>query len=217
MEVVAKRGMAEYPQYRQHVVPGTVAEYMPKWYNEAPKQVKDLKTHAHWVAAYWSRALAQLAAQGHAGRGTVSMSDLLTQCLTANQVAVENSCRLGWEYDGEMWADLADRVRRREEVNVSEEFRREIQEHFLQRIKRQVLPEQPSQAGSSSSSGGKGTKSAKAPVPQYQQYGPTQGKKGSGKKAGKSKGTGKAQSKNKWSKVKEEGKGSKSSDASQHN
>ena len=46
-----------------------------------PTRVEDIATHARWVAAYWSRGLSQIVTQGHTGKQTLSMEQLLTHFL----------------------------------------------------------------------------------------------------------------------------------------
>ena len=83
-----------------------------------------MPTHAHWVASWWSRAFTQISAQGTCNEETVTVSDLLVQFLNANRVAVQNTTRVGWEYDRFLWDDLSDRLRRREpDMDVRKMFK----------------------------------------------------------------------------------------------
>ena len=87
--------------------------------------------HARWVAAYWSRALAQIAAQGHVGHQTLSMEQLITQFLNINRVCIESANKVGWYTDNEMWLTAVEATRR-----MDPDF--DVQDHFRKPTKYQV-------------------------------------------------------------------------------
>ena len=96
VEPLAKRAAAGQKKRGKYIVPGSTMDYTPKWMKEPlPTNLTDCKTHAHWVAGYWSRGLAQLAAQGHTGKETLSMQQLLAHFLNVNQACLENSNKVG--------------------------------------------------------------------------------------------------------------------------
>ena len=111
MEQVAKRGVRGVADHGQFLVPGTANEYTPIWIKEQVKQLHEFKAHARWVAAFWGRALSQLAAQGHNKNETLSFSDILVEFLNMNRLAVEANNHVSWEYDRELWAKVTDRIR----------------------------------------------------------------------------------------------------------
>ena len=123
MKKAARRATTSFSRHGQFLCPGNVADYKPNWFNDHKgskdvTEVGDLKTHAHWCAAWWARGLSQLAAQGHAEKQTLSMADLVTQFLNINKIAIERSTKVAWTYDKDQWHSLSDRVKRYESVNV---------------------------------------------------------------------------------------------------
>ena len=108
----AKRAQVGVKERGNYVVPGPVTTFNPKWLKNGPKGLDELQTHAHWVAAYWGKALTQVACQGHVGRQTLSMPDMLTEFLNANKAIIENSNRTGWYVDNVKWEEASDRYRR---------------------------------------------------------------------------------------------------------
>ena len=122
MQTAAKRAATNYKRGKPFLAEGDFSEYVPRWMRDVPKK-ELMQTHAHWCSAFWTRALAQLAAQGHSDKETVSVSDLLVLFLKLNRMAVENSGRVSWEYDSSHWGDLVDRIKHCDpELNLSKEF-----------------------------------------------------------------------------------------------
>ena len=78
---------------------GGVMECVPQWPGiKYPKNINSNEmTHAHWVAAWWSRAISQVAGQGSTEKQTLSVEQLLVQFLNMNKVAVEQGVRTPWE------------------------------------------------------------------------------------------------------------------------
>ena len=88
-------------------------------------------THARWVAAYWSKALTQLATQGHTCYQTLSVEQLLTQFLNVNRVCIENTQKTGWHTENEMWLSAVEATRRKDvEFDLAEHFRKITPEHL---------------------------------------------------------------------------------------
>ena len=108
----AKRAMVGFKERGDYVVPGSVTSFCPQWMKQHPKQLDDVTTHAQWVAAYWGKALTQIACQGHAGQQTLSLPEMLTEFLNTNKAIAENSTRVGWWADDAKWAEATERLRR---------------------------------------------------------------------------------------------------------
>jgi hypothetical protein len=122
MKSAAKQAAKQYKKKRPFLVEGELTEFVPMWMRDVPKK-DQMQTHAHWVSAFWARAMAQLAAQGTADKETVSVSDLLVLFLKLNRMAIENSGRVAWTYDSEHWGALVDRIKRRDpDLNIAKEF-----------------------------------------------------------------------------------------------
>ena len=99
------------------------------------------------MAEWWRRALCQLSALSVAKQETVNIGDLLVQFLNANRVAIQNSTRVGWEFDKALWTDISDRIRRRDpELEAKKEFRATDQDLVKQIVKR-VADQVQSKAG----------------------------------------------------------------------
>jgi hypothetical protein len=129
MQESAKRACQGFKTRGNYLVPGPVTDYCPQWMHSRtavqplPKDVPSLPTHAHWVAAWWGRAMTQLSCQGEAKLETVSLRELVQQFLNMNQLAVEANNRVAWAYDQQLWDNLVDRIRRHEtDLDVSKEF-----------------------------------------------------------------------------------------------
>ena len=102
-----------------------------------------------------------MAAQGHAKQETVSLSDLIAQFLHANQAAIENSNKVGWEADRDLWNNLSDRVKRNVEVDVREEMLKAPSENKKDRLWKKLNPTKGMPSGSQqeyTGSSGKGGK-----------------------------------------------------------
>ena len=113
VEPMAKRAMAGQKRRGKYMIPRKLTDFTPRWMkSDLPSRVEDLPTHAHWVAAYWSRGLAQLATQGHTGKQTVSMEQLLTHFLNVSKTCIERTGKLGWHTDNEMWTAAVEATRR---------------------------------------------------------------------------------------------------------
>ena len=207
MDTTARRATHAYADHKNFLAPGTVVDYIPTWCTDQFKQVKDCKTHGHWVAAWWGRALTQLAAQGHNKQQTLSFAELLTEFLNMNQLAVEMNTQVAWEYDRELWTATGDRIRGHDVFDVKKAFVEE-DENAKTRIQRAVhdakgeakeAAREAKQAAASSNpygkgKGGKGGKQWQ----QKPQYTPTNQYNKQVKKEDKPKGKGK------WAKVKQE-------------
>ena len=64
MKSAAKQAAKQYKKKRPFLVEGELTDFVPTWMREVPKK-DQMQTHAHWVSAFWARAMAQLAAQGN--------------------------------------------------------------------------------------------------------------------------------------------------------
>ena len=96
-----------------------------------PSKVEEFPTHAHWVAAYWSKALTQLATQGHTYYQAISVEQLLTQFLNINRVCIETTQKTGWHTEHEMWLSAVEATRRKDvEFDLAEHFRKITPEHL---------------------------------------------------------------------------------------
>ena len=95
-------------------------------------------SHAHWVAAWWSWALAQLTAQAGSGNETALFQALLAQFLNMNRMAVEGTGRIARVYDEGLWTDLHERCKRREPGCVSENELKVIDENRRTRARSSV-------------------------------------------------------------------------------
>ena len=94
---------------------GNITKWAPQWVPDKgkPRNLSEL-THAQWTACWWSRALSQLTLQAATGREVLPVEALLTEFLGANRIAVEDTGRAAFEYDADLWADTAERLRRRD-------------------------------------------------------------------------------------------------------
>ena len=129
MQEAAKRACQGFKSRGNYLVPGPITDYCPQWMHSRtavqaiPKDVSTIPTHAHWVAAWWGRALTQLSCQGEAKLESVSLRELLQQFLNMNQMAVEVNNKVAWTYDQQLWDNLVDRIRRHEPgLDVAKEF-----------------------------------------------------------------------------------------------
>ena len=82
---------------------GEITKWAPQWMSQKGKMKKDDLSHAQWIACWWSRALAQMTAQAASQSETVTFQALLSSFLIANRIAVEETCRVGWHYDEDLW------------------------------------------------------------------------------------------------------------------
>ena len=100
--------------------------------------------HAHNPCALGfllvGRAFAQLAAQGHAKVQTLSLTDLLTEFLNANQAAIENSNKVGWEFDRDLCDGMSDRIKRNVEVHIRSEMLTPPSENKKDRLWKKLNP-----------------------------------------------------------------------------
>ena len=112
-------------------------DYTPNWMKETlPANLVDCKTHAHWVAGYWSRALAQLAVQSHTTSQTLSMQQLLAHFLNVNQACLENSNKIGWFADKEMWDTAVEATRRKDPLyDITKHFQQVTKDDVAEGIK----------------------------------------------------------------------------------
>ena len=93
------------------------------WVPEKFNGLDAIRAHAHWVAAYWGRALTQLAAQSASNAQSVSVEDLLTEFLNMNRLCIENKGRLGWVMDQQIRNGINDKIQRHDpNLNVVQEF-----------------------------------------------------------------------------------------------
>ena len=125
MEPLARRAKSGQKKRGLYIIPGDTTEFMPQWMKgPLPKKIEDIPTHAHWVAGWWGKALAQIASQGHVGWQSLSIEQLLTQFLNANRLCIEKSQKVGWHAENENWLSAVEATRR-----VDKTF--DINEHFL--------------------------------------------------------------------------------------
>ena len=143
---LAKKAKKCYDKKKSFVAPGRILDYCPQWIPKAPKHFAwDQMSHAQWVAAWWSRALSQLAAQGHAEAESLSVALLLTEFLNANKVAIESTSRTAWEYDSKVWSTTAERAARRDpDLDITEIFMVTNENDLLQ-IKNKITKGQKGQ------------------------------------------------------------------------
>ena len=137
VEPLVKRAAAGQKKRGKYVVPGGVMDYTPNWMKEQlPKELTDCKTHAHWVAGYWSRALAQIATQGHTGQQTLSVQQLLAHFLNINQACLENANKVGWFADQEMWLTAVEATRRRDPLfDLKKHFQQVTRDNVAEGVK----------------------------------------------------------------------------------
>ena len=53
-----------------------------------------------------------MTAQAASYRETFSFEQLLTEFLNCNRLAIEDSCKVSWTFEDDLWGDLAERCRR---------------------------------------------------------------------------------------------------------
>ena len=112
LEKVAKKAKSTCAAKKDFMAPGGVVDYWPQWMGDPPKATDQCPTHAHWCAAWWSRALTQLTAQAAAEQESVSFGTLLTEFLNLNKVAIQQNGRTAWQYDQEKWSHIHERAQR---------------------------------------------------------------------------------------------------------
>ena len=123
MRMTAKKAEKDFQQSGHFLAPGPITDYMPKWVPEKVNGLEAIRTHAHWVAAYWGRALTQLAAQSATDAQSVSLEDLLTEFLNMNRMCVETKGKLGWLMDQQIWNGIADKIQRHDpNLDMQQEF-----------------------------------------------------------------------------------------------
>ena len=113
VENAARKAQSCVAAGRPFVAPGALADYCPQSVKNMPKDQQQ-QTHAHWVAQWWSRTLAQLAAQSACKKESFSVQTLLAEFLNMDEVAMQANSRTGWAYDQEKWTTLRDRSQRYE-------------------------------------------------------------------------------------------------------
>ena len=123
MRTMAKRAEKDFQQSGHFMAPGPITDYMPMWVPEKFGGIDAIRTHAHWVAAYWGRALTQLAAQASANAQSVKVEDLLTEFLNMNRLCIEHKGRLGWVMDQRIWNGISDKIQRHDpNLDLHQEF-----------------------------------------------------------------------------------------------
>lgn len=145
-----------------------VLEFTPQWMKTPaqdfkPKHFGGTMTHPEWVAAWWSRALVQLMAQGHAQKSTVTVQTLLLEFLNANQVAAQEHMDAGWEYDRHLWKNTSERIAAKDKKLDVKEAMTDASEKRITEVQRQMKsasfqkgPKGPKGNGYAGDMGGKG-------------------------------------------------------------
>ena len=131
-EKCAKRASVGVKKRGPYLNPGSTTEFTPTWMKTPlPTKLEDLPSHAHWVAAYWSKALTQLATQGHTKSQTLGMEQLLSQFLNINRACIENTMKTGWYTENEMWLTAVEATRRKDaDFDVAAHFKKITPEHL---------------------------------------------------------------------------------------
>lgn len=101
-------------EYHNFLVDKDLPKNYPRWMKSADRPTYSDMTHAQWVANWWARAFCQLTAQAHTKVETVPVQCLLNEFLNPNRIAVENSCRVGHLYDGDLWSNLSEACKRKD-------------------------------------------------------------------------------------------------------
>ena len=125
LEEQAKKAKKATVKKKPFVAPGEVLDYCPQWMGaNAPRRFNWAEmSHAHWVAAWWSRALSQLASQGHAESESVTFASLLTEFLNT----------MAWEYDRRVWTSAAEKAARKDpDLDVNKSFAAANQNELLE-------------------------------------------------------------------------------------
>ena len=125
----------------------------------APRAVP-MRFHVIWTACWWARALSQLTLQASSNMEALSVQSLLCEFLEANRVALQESCRVGFEYDAMVWAEVAERIQRRDPKCSPQDLFMHASEDRRSKAKRVVLSsaapkDEGRWSGPSSSSGAK--------------------------------------------------------------
>ena len=118
IKAMAKKAMAKAQDHEPFVAGEDVLKFAPQWLSKtAPKYLdKAGMSHAVWVASWWSRSLTQIASQGHSEVSTMAFQDLLNEFLNINQIAVEKSESLAWNYDKHVWNEIQQKVERKDKT-----------------------------------------------------------------------------------------------------
>ena len=96
MERVAKKGATSFKKRGTSAPPGTILGYAPDWMEKPPKAMSEITSRAQWVSMYWSRAMAQLAAQSVSDVETFQVKDFLLEFLNINRMCIGRTNKLGW-------------------------------------------------------------------------------------------------------------------------
>ena len=157
IEDISKKAKKAFNKHKKYLAPGDVMDFAPQWMeNKRPRNTRagDM-THGHWVAAWWSRALAQVAAQGAAESETVSFENLLVQFLNANMLAIKHGTKTGWELDKHIWDTVVEKTGRRDpNIDVVRELT-VINENDLTRVQKKIQDGFGPQWGKQGVGGGK--------------------------------------------------------------
>jgi hypothetical protein len=127
MKAEAKLAATGFKKRKCHLVQASLDKYPPQWARNIDKK-DQLTTHAHWVSHWWARAFTQLSAQGAVGTGSLSVSDLVTEFLNMNQLAIQYGSRVAWQYDKDMWETVSDKIKRKMEVDIQGTFKKVTKE-----------------------------------------------------------------------------------------
>ena len=101
--------------------------------------------------------MAQIATQGHVGKQTLSMEQLLTQFLNTNRVCIEHSQKFGWHTENEMWQTAVESTRRMDTDFDLEEHLKHVTSDNVVEGKRALEESCITERGATKNPTGKGT------------------------------------------------------------
>ena len=90
-----------------------------------------------------------MTAQAASQSETVTFQALLSSFLIANRIAVEETCRVGWHYDEDLWEELSEKCQRRDLACKPEQKLAELDENRRAKVKNRQSGHQARASGSS--------------------------------------------------------------------
>ena len=123
-------------------------KWTPQWMapEHKPKSASDLP-HAQWVACWWARTLSQLTTQAASGSEATSVECLLTEFLSCNKIAVEDTCKVAWHFEAELWSNTVEKYLRKDPTCRPKEALTRVDEHRLGRARIKVATAQATVVG----------------------------------------------------------------------
>ena len=139
LERAIKEGRRAAKRHKDFLCPQDLVKFGPQWMEakDKPKRLLDM-THAQWVAFWWSRTLTQLTSQASTDNVTVTFDVLITEFLNINRMAIEDTCKVAWTYEEELWGSLAEKCLRKDPKAKPAEHLTAVDENMRTRARARV-------------------------------------------------------------------------------